>query len=165
MLGGLKGPRLADLGAGAGFYSLFCLEHGAASGVLAVDACPEMLAQITDPRIEKLCADIGQFSVSEKFPCIVCAGALEFVSDPCAVLTAARKIADRNCVFCLLVPRLSFLSFFYFLFHLSHGIRVRLFSDADIVKLARKSGWRVRDSIRVFPFSSVFRLEPTEAGE
>lgn len=158
MLGPVDGKTALDLGCGAGFYTRLLLERGAAH-VTAVDFSPAMVSALPRSGVRGIVADALSLRLSDKFPCIVSAGLLEFVSDPLGVFASARHHADRDTVFVLLAPSQTLLGQVYRAFHRANGLSIRLYSRYELTDLAARSGWRVARYRTVLPFAQVARLE------
>jgi SAM-dependent methyltransferase len=158
LLGDVTGLDVLDLGCGAGYYTRRALDAGARR-VAAVDISARMLAALDDPRVERHHADACSVAPGREFPAIICAGAIEFVSDPLALLTHARTLAAPGARLALLAPERSLLGRVYRRFHAGHGVGARLFARDELVTLAVHAGWWVTATRGVLPFATVLRLE------
>jgi 2-polyprenyl-3-methyl-5-hydroxy-6-metoxy-1,4-benzoquinol methylase len=75
----LPGLSLADVGCGSGYYALEAKRRGLQ--VCAIDALPEMLAQLDGQVDEVLLGDLESLTGSRVFDRVICAGVLDFVAD------------------------------------------------------------------------------------
>ena len=96
--------------------------------------------------------------LDRRFPVLLCAGMLEFVPDPVAVLANAARHAEAGARFVLLLPRSDLMGRLYRQFHRTHGLNIRLFERGWIETAAPRSGWHVDRIVRVFPLSFGVRL-------
>jgi SAM-dependent methyltransferase len=157
LVGDIAGLDVLELGAGAGFYSGELLAWGARR-VWAVDLSGAMLARLPGGAITPVAGDAATVQLGRRFPVLLCAGMLEFVSDPAAVLANAARHAEGGARFVILVPRVGILGHVYRRYHDRHGFRIRLFDRAWFERAAPQTGWLVSTAIRVPPFSLAVRL-------
>ena len=157
LAGDIKGRAVLDLGCGAGFYASRMADAGARK-VVAVDASPAMIAAITDLRVERLMGDAATITLDRRFDVVVLAGLLEFVTDPIAVLTNARRHLKRGGRIVVLVPRQNFAGRLYRRFHRRHGFTVSLFDRVCFARMTKQVGLALLRSQAVFPFSDVHAL-------
>jgi len=143
---------ILDLGAGAGFYTRLFLARGARE-VTAVDSSPGMVEMLCAPGIIPILSDAATVSLESRFKRIVCAGLLEFVQEPEAVLANARRLASDHAWLVVLVPGSGLGGRAYRLFHRRHGIRIRLFSRDRLAELARETGWELRATVSAGPLA------------
>ncbi len=148
-----------DLGCGAGFYTRLLLELGAEE-VLAVDSSEAMLAHLPRDRVTAWLGDAASEDIEGRFYCIVCAGLLEFVPHPELVLSNARRLATSTSSLVLLLPEAKLQGRLYRLFHRRHGLKISLFDRSDIETLFQKTGWKRKETARVWPFTLVVKLQP-----
>lgn len=153
MMGNVDGRSFIDLGAGSGYYVRIFMALGAVD-ISAVDMSAKMLTGVP-PGARTHLADITSISLDYTFDRILCAGALEFVVDPDAVLRNARALAAEDCRMVVLVPNSNLFGLLYKLFHKSHGVRLNLFRPKSLRDMADLAGWRVDRVERVAPFSLV----------
>lgn len=153
LLGDVSGKTVLELGTGAGYYTRRLLKHGVLR-VVAVDASENMVAALgRDSKIEAVLSDAETLNLSERFSYILCAGLLEFVTNPESVLVTAKQHADEDSKLVLLVPRVNFWGSLYWLFHRTHGMRIHLFRANELKVLAEKTGWTVIDELNIWPFT------------
>lgn len=156
-LGDVTDRRVLELGAGAGFYTRALLDRGAAS-VVAVDLAPGMVAALPDRRVEGVVGDAATVVLDETFDVVLSAGLLEFVDDPAAVLANAARHASPGARMVLLVPAKGLVGTLYRAFHRSGGVTVRLFSPADLARLADATGWEAGTVVRAHAYALVLPL-------
>lgn len=163
----LQGQSVLDLGCGAGFYTEKVLAQGALH-VTAVDFSSKMLASFENTKntkntkITKILGDCATVEIDGRFSRIISAGLLEFVESPEAVLRNAKRFAQTNAIFGLLVPHKNVYSRGYVRYHRDHGKsgeEVRCFSNEEITSLALSTGWKVKHCQTIWPFTAVYRLE------
>lgn len=159
LMGNVSGERLLDLGCGAGHYTRHFLRNGAAH-VTAVDFSEKMISKLTDQRVTGIVADATNAQFDEVFSGIVCAGLLEFVFEPEAVLRNARKFVLKDSRMICLVPPASWAGQLYRCFHRANRMRINLFSNDDFKSICRNAGWEIDAKVSVFPYSNVYRLKP-----
>jgi ubiquinone/menaquinone biosynthesis C-methylase UbiE len=159
LMGEVRGHTLLDLGSGSGYYTEFFLSRGA-HHVVAVDFSQSMINTLPTENVTGHVGDAAAFDIAARFSRIVCAGLLEFVPDPRAVLANARRlINDRGHLVCLVPPE-NWAGRLYRGFHKSHGFRINLFNDEDTARIAQATGWRIDAHRAVFPYTCVYRLFP-----
>lgn len=152
-----SGARLLELGCGAGYYTRLFLAAGAAH-VTAVDISASMIEALPEENITGVVSDAALVDIKETFDFLVSAGMLEFVPDPVATMTNARRHAREGARMVVLMPRNTLGGFGYKLFHRSHGLSIRLFSQTDARALFEETGWQVEVLRLVAPFTMVFGL-------
>jgi len=158
LAGSVAGRSALDLGCGTGFYARLFVERGAGP-VTAVDGSSRMVVQAQAPGITAITGDVATVDLGRSFDLVVAAGVLEFVADSSAVLANARRHLAPGGRVVILVPPTNPAGWLYRLFHSSHGVRIRLFSRAEIAGLAARSGLRPTGSRLVFPYSLIQVLE------
>lgn len=141
-LGRVDGLDALDLGCGAGYYTRLLLDLGARH-VTSVDLSSAMLAELPGESVTPRQADAETVSFDTPFPVIVCAGLLEFVPDPVAVLKNARRACSPDGRLVLLLPAANAGGVLYRLHHRRNGISVRLFDRRIVTDAARAAGWSV----------------------
>ena len=129
-----KGMTCLELGCGAGFYTKL-LSQWAGSLLVVVDFSLLMLQHLNISGIKKIRGDIQRISFRRVFDRVVCAGAIEFLPDPDLFFINLKQYLSPNGVAILLIPRKGLFGYFYKMFHLSHGVKVRLFSKNDLRSL------------------------------
>ncbi len=121
--------------------------------MVAVDIAPGMVRQLPARKVTGIAGDAAAIKLRRKFSHILSAGLLEFVKDPAALLQNARLHAKPGARLVVLLPRLGFLGFLYRLYHRSHRVDAALFTESDIRRLAKQSGWRIVQARKVRPFA------------
>lgn len=141
MLSPRHGDLILDAGCGAGYYLAPLKALGA--NVLGVDLSRGMAAMASASGADVIVADLGSFSLKAKFDKILCAGVLEFCGDPLAIIEnlSLHLRDDGHMVF--LIPKPSPIGILYKLYHLSHGVNVRLFSRDAFGRLLKGAGLRM----------------------
>ena len=158
LLENVEGLNVLDLGCGAGFYTRYCIQQGAHK-VIAVDFSPLMIEQLPKENVEGIVANATEVKLDEQVPKIICAGLLEFVSNPQDVLTNAQDLVTPDGIMVCLVPPENLAGSIYQKFHRHNGVNISLFSEAAFGELAHRAGWRIDEHKFVFPYSSVYRLK------
>ena len=158
LLGGIAGHEVLELGCGAGFYTRLLLAGGAAK-VVAVDITPEMLAALPAERVDPVLGDAATIQVGRRFSRLLSAGVLEFVPDPLAVLTNARRHAEEGATMVLLAPIATLVGRLYQAYHRGHGFPIHLFQPDALDSMVAAAGWRVLARRRVPPFTTVMALQ------
>jgi 2-polyprenyl-3-methyl-5-hydroxy-6-metoxy-1,4-benzoquinol methylase len=159
LMGDIKGHDLLDLGCGAGYYTRLLLGKGA-SHVTAVDFSDRMVAQLPTEYTTGVVADATNVQFNRTFSRIICAGLLEFVDDPAAVLSNALGLISPGGHLVCLIPPNNWASRIYRLFHQQHGFNINLFRDSGFKDLCDNSGWAINATRRVFPYTVVHQLVP-----
>jgi len=160
-MGPVTGEDILDLGCGSGHYTRHFLRKGARH-ITAVDFSSSMISQLPKSDVTGIVGDAAKIRLDEKFSKIICAGLLEFVSAPKAVLCQARKlIAEGGCMVCLLPPD-NWASRFYRAYHRRHDIEINLFHHAYLEGLCNETGWTVDGRQFVFPYANLYRLTPQQ---
>lgn len=153
LLGPVNGANALDLGCGAGYYTRGLLLRNAET-VTAVDSSRAMMENLRQyPKVTCIVGDAASTEIDGRFSAVICAGLLEFVADPLAVLKNARAhVVDRAQIVCL-VPPATFAGRLYRAFHRLHGFEIRLFSDADFRDLGERAGWQLTAVRRATPYA------------
>ncbi len=157
LAGAVDGRAALDLGCGAGFYASRVADAGARP-VVAVDACPAMVAAVTDRRVEAVVGDAAAIALERRFHLVVVAGLLEFVADPAAVLANARRHLEPGGRVVALCPPDNAAGRLYRRFHRRHGFAIALFDRRRFAALAERAGLAVLASRAVFPYGEVHAL-------
>jgi SAM-dependent methyltransferase len=157
MLGDVSGLEAVDLGCGAGFYTRLLLAAGARH-VVAVDLSQPMLDQLPAHGVTAVRGDATTVDLGRTFQVLVAAGMLEFVPDASAAFRNAAKLAGPGGRLIILFPTDTLLGRAYRRFHRRNGLSIRLFSSADIERLAGACGWRVVARDKAGPYSACARL-------
>ena len=142
LLGRIDDLDALDLGCGAGFYTRVLLELGARQ-VTSVDISPAMLGELPKERVTPRQADAQTVTFDEPFRVILCAGLLEFVSDPVRVLKNAHQAAASDGRMVILVPAANIVGSLYRLYHRRHNVSATLFDPSTLQEAARLAGWSI----------------------
>ena len=159
-VGRISGANVLELGCGAGFYTRLLLEAGA-SWVTAVDQSPAMVAHLPKDKVTGIAGDAATILSAAPADLILSAGMLEFVPEPVAILRNAKRSTKPGTRLVLLVPPVSPVSLLYWVFHRLKGYSIRLFSQAELDRVAAESGWRVVSRRYVWPMSLGVELSQT----
>lgn len=158
MWGDVTNAEALDLGAGSGFYGRRLLAAGA-SRVVAVDCSKRMLAQLP-AAIEPIHADAASLNMNERFALVVCAGVIEFVAEPIALLQAAKRHLTNEGAVVVLVPTSNIFGRIYRYSHRKNGLDVALSDETALQEIAGKAELAIEKIVHVFPFALVARLTP-----
>ncbi|MEM3589439.1 MAG: class I SAM-dependent methyltransferase [Candidatus Bathyarchaeia archaeon] len=141
MLSPSHGDFILDAGCGSGYYSAPLKALGA--NVVGIDISGRMAAMASASGADVIVADLQSFRLKARFDKILCAGVLEFSEDPLAIIKNLRFHLKDDGYMVFLVPKLSPMGALYKLYHLSHGVRVRLFSSRGFELLLEDAGLRM----------------------
>jgi 2-polyprenyl-3-methyl-5-hydroxy-6-metoxy-1,4-benzoquinol methylase len=134
-----EGELILDAGCGAGYYTRVLKKHGAR--VWAVDISEKMCRQVSPDVAEKVIHDdISRINLGKTFDKILCAGVLEFTVDPCKTIGNLSLHLKKGGRLILLVPKKCLLGHFYYWFHRSHNITVKLFTQKELIGMCGKNG-------------------------
>ena len=159
-IGDVAGRDVLELGCGAGFYTRLLLERGARH-VTAVDLSRQMLDQLPAGPVTALQGDASTIDPGRRFPVLLSAGMLEFVPDPAAVLSHARRLTCPDGALTILYPTNTLLGRAYRRFHHRHGLSITLFDRLSVERLTAATGWRLVSTIPAGPYSACSRLVRT----
>jgi len=152
-----NGDEVLDAGCGSGFYSDFIRRGGGIP--FGVDLSEKMIDEFKDKSFEGVVGDIETINLGKKFDKILCAGALEFVGDPIkTVENLSRHLRDDG-LLVLLYPSSSFIGLLYRLFHLTHGIKAKLYNDSEITEIMVISGLEVVHMKQITFISKVIKAK------
>jgi ubiquinone/menaquinone biosynthesis C-methylase UbiE len=151
------GLSLADVGCGTGYYALEAKRRGLR--VCAIDAVPEMLVQLHGKVDDVRLGDVEALAESAPFDRVICAGVLDFVSDPelafarlCAVVAPGGRLV-------VLVPRTGPGGWLYRVEKFCFGLRVNLFDSRWFVSRAGRHGLRVSEVCTPLPGNLVIAAD------
>lgn len=159
-LGNIKNLKIADVGCGSGYYSRI-INKKKPKDIYAIDNSAEMLNQIKEKKIKKIKQNTEDLIINKRFDKLICAGLLEFNTNPLKTLKNINKISKKKAILVLLCPKNNFFGRLYRKFHLNNNIKIKLFSPLEIKKLLKKSKWDIlkRDE---FLFSMIFKLRKND---
>lgn len=159
MSGQMTGKEVLDLGCGSGHYTRYSLAQGARH-ITAVDFSPFMISQLPKSNVTGMIDDATKIRLEKKFPIIICAGLLEFVSSPVEVLHRARALIENDGHMVCLLPPDNWASRLYRSYHRRHKIEINLFPQSYFRNLCGDTGWGVDAFQSIFPYTNVYRLTP-----
>src|ERR1051325_5215371 len=136
------GEAALDAGSGSGHYTRALAAAGAK--VTALDIEPAMIEALRrELDVEVLVGDLMTVPLEPRFGKIVCAGVLEFVQDPGAVVTnLARGLRPDGAMVILVLAR-CLPGVGYWLARRANGISMPMYSRAGLDALAAGAGLRV----------------------
>ena len=153
-----ENEMILDAGCGSGYYSLLLKKKKAMP--VGVDISPEMINSLKRNGIQGYVSDLAEMNLGKKFDKALCVGALEFVDSPSNVINNLSRHIKKQGILVLLYPRKSFGGFLYFIYHLIfHGIRIKLFSKKQIIKMLEKSSFRAVENKSLDLITSVVKAE------
>jgi SAM-dependent methyltransferase len=132
------GESILDAGCGPGIYAGALKQRG--HQVWAVDICPEMIARIANRVDHAQVADVRTLDLGRTFDRVLCLGVLEYVSDAIATLRRLRDHLAPEGRGLVLVPRRGIGGSLYRREKRRHGLRVQLYSAAQLRDLAGRAG-------------------------
>jgi len=153
-----KDETILDAGCGSGFYARIIRRSGAR--VYCVDISPAMVETVRLSGLEGETHDIQSLNLNRKFDKILCAGPLEFCKDPQKAIQNLRQHLVNDGHIVLSVLTVSLIGVAYWFYHLSHGLRINLFSLRRIVALLNSAGLRVEAVEKPTLFLFVIRARP-----
>jgi SAM-dependent methyltransferase len=154
--------RVLDAGCGDGAV----LDWLAASGARAVgyDLVPAMAA-LCRRRGHLVCVqDMEDVGFRPLFDWVFCIGSMEFTRQPARAVAGFASCLRPGGRLLLLFPRRGPFGSLYAAYHRSHGVRIQLFSPAEIAALFEGAGLRA-DAWRHGTLSSLCRAQLPAAGE
>lgn len=160
LLGVRAGEAILDAGCGAGHYTQALVDAGAT--VTALDIEPEMIEAIRQRlRVETMLGDLMTVQLEPRFDKIVCAGVLEFVQEPGAVVANLAKGLRPGGTMVILVLARCLPGIGYWVARRTNGIDMPMFSRGGVETLARGTGLRVQEARRA-GYNWVARLGPMQ---
>ncbi len=132
------GLSLADVGCGAGYYALEAKRRGLR--VCAMDAVPEMVAQLHGHVDEVHLADVEMLRGDRVFDRVICAGVLEFVADARRALRNLCALVAPGGWLVVLTARTGPGGWLYRAEKAVLGMRVNLFDARWVAARAREYG-------------------------
>lgn len=130
----LEGMRCLELGCGAGFYTNRLAFYNP-SILVAVDISENMLGELNDSRIKGVRADIENVQFKVDFDRVLCAGAIEFLSDINFFFFNLKKLLSISGKAVLLMPQKGMSGKFYKTFHRLHSVKVSLYAIDELKKI------------------------------
>ncbi|MBT3921248.1 MAG: class I SAM-dependent methyltransferase [Nitrospina sp.] len=149
-----EGMTCIELGCGAGYYT-HRLASFNPSLLVAVDIAENMLEQLNDSRIKRVRADIEEIKFAAAFDRVLCAGAIEFLSDINKFFSNLKKLLSHSGKAVLLVPRKGVLGSFYKAFHRAHSVQVSLYGIDELKVRLDANHLKIDALLRPTPMSYV----------
>ena len=157
-----RGQSVLDVGCGSGFYANLIRNTGAE--VFCVDISPEMVGVVRSAGIKAEVHNVESLDLEKKFDKILCAGPLEFCRQPSRALENLRHHLRTEGCMVLSVLSVSVMGFAYWLYHMSHGLRINLFSLPRIAHLLKQAGFMIEAVEKPTCFMYVIRARPVREG-
>ncbi|MCB2156079.1 class I SAM-dependent methyltransferase [bacterium] len=154
------GERVLDAGCGTGYYARALRDAGAK--VFAVDFAPAMARAVSEGlSIPALAVDLQRPFTRPVFDAVLCAGALEFCSDPEAAMRhmAGALSPTPGSRLVAMLPAAGLSGWLYSRYHRRHGLQLQLFPPDRIRQMAWQAGLRV-DEAGTIGFNYVVRFRP-----
>ncbi len=138
-----KGETVLDAGCGSGDFSLLVKQRGGVP--FGVDISKNMIEVLKKNGFDGCVADLESLNLNKKFDKIVCGGAIEFTTDQVRVFKNLRDHLNENGFIVLIYPRKGIGGYLYRIFHLIHGLNIKLFSPKDLKKIFDVSDLKIDD--------------------
>lgn len=152
-----------DVGCGSGFYALEAKRHGAQ--VCAIDLAPDMVTRIRERIDEAWVADVEKLRLDRTFDRVICAGILDFVSDPEAAFRNLCRLVTPGGRLVLLCPRVGIGGWYYRIEKWYQGFRVNLFRSEWLLAIAEEYDLELVDKRKPLPTNMVLALQRKAAKE
>jgi len=143
------GLSLLDVGCGAGFYSLLAKKAGLV--VHSVDASEGMVKKLQGKVDCAEVADIEKLSLPRQFDRVICAGVLDFVTQPKIAFTNLCRLVSPGGRLVILCPRKGPGGLFYRIEKHFFGIRINLFSSEWLSEIAKTQGLELIEKTHPLP--------------
>lgn len=150
------GEKILDAGCGTGIYSEIIKNHD--SIVLGVDISDRMVEKSKKRGVKSLVGNISNVRLGMKFDKILCIGVLEFSNEPNKIIENLKYHLKSNGFIVFLVPRKTIFGYLYRLYHLLHGINIRLFSLEKIREDLKKVNLKIDKAVFLDSISIVIRV-------
>lgn len=157
------GDCVLDAGCGAGETLAWLRAQGARP--VGIDFAWEMASVCRGRGLTVCVQDMEHLGLRPRFDWVLCVGSLEFTSAPGAVVRSLAACVRPGGRFALLFPRRNWIGVLYALYHRAHGVRIRLFSHAQIAGFLRAAGLQMPGGRRDGWLSSVIVAERAGAAE
>jgi len=141
-----EGEHILDAGCGVGIDCLTIKKFGAIP--FGIDFSEKMVQEANNKGVDAVVADLEDFNLDRKFDKILSIGALEFCKDQSKVLSNLRAHLKNEGYMVLLVPRVALINILYFLYHLKHGILIKLFRLKEFNGIVQKNGLKIDESYK-----------------
>jgi 2-polyprenyl-3-methyl-5-hydroxy-6-metoxy-1,4-benzoquinol methylase len=143
------GLSLADVGCGSGYYALEAKRRGLR--VCAIDALPEMLAQLDGHVDEVLLGDLESLTGSRVFDRVICAGVLDFVANVEQAFANLCALVAPGGWLVVLAPSSGAGGWLYKAEKALFGLRVNVFDPDWLKRQSRQHGLRPGELRRPLP--------------
>ena len=145
----VPGLSLADVGCGSGYYALEAKRRGLQ--VCAIDALPEMLAQLDGQVDEVLLGDLESLTGSRVFDRVICAGVLDFVANVEQAFANLCALVAPGGWLVVLAPSAGPGGWLYKAEKALFGLRVNVFNPDWLKGQSRRHGLRPAELRRPLP--------------
>lgn len=152
------GLSLIDVGCGAGFYSLLAKRAG--FFVHSVDASEGMVKKLQGKVDQAEVADIEKLALPKQFDRVICAGVLDFVTQPEIAFTNLCRLVSPGGRLVVLCPRKGPGGIFYRIEKFFFGIRINLFSSKWLEQIARDQGLELVEKAHPLPTNMALLFQP-----
>ncbi|MCW7466211.1 class I SAM-dependent DNA methyltransferase [Leptospira levettii] len=137
------GEEILDAGCGSGFYAEKILKLG--GKVFGVDLSPEMVNVCIAKGVDAVQGDLTELNLLRQYKKILCAGSLEFIEDQRRLFTSLTSHLENSGQLYCLFPRFNWAGLLYWLYHFSHGVKIRLYGKTDCERIADENGLEIID--------------------
>jgi ubiquinone/menaquinone biosynthesis C-methylase UbiE len=145
---------MIDVGCGTGVYALAAKAVGLS--VTAIDVSPWAIDRLRDKVDLALVGDVECLDMAGGHEIVVCAGVLDYVSDPAVAFRNLCRLVGAAGRLVILVPRVGIGGSLYALIaKLSSGLRVNLFDRVWLAREARRWGLELVQTRRPLPHNLV----------
>lgn len=153
--------QVLELGCGSGFYAPVLTEK--AASLTCVDFSPSMLAQIADPKIEKICTDVLNLEIARRFDLVFSFGLTEFIQDSNGLMLVIAQHLKEDGSALVSFPAKNLCGFFYRRHYQKLGIDIKQYSREDIQACIENTNLTVRSEYFVFPMNQVILFKKGRA--
>jgi len=151
------GTTLADVGCGAGFYSIYAKNQGMV--VHSFDSSPGMIKKLASQVDHAQVVDIETMDTSHQFDTVICAGVLDFVLQPEKAFSNLCKLVAPKGRLVVMCPRVGIGGLFSRLEKFFFGIRVNLYQAVWLSHLASREGLTLTKTTHALPVSMTLLFE------
>jgi 2-polyprenyl-3-methyl-5-hydroxy-6-metoxy-1,4-benzoquinol methylase len=150
---------MIDIGCGTGVYALAAKAVGLS--VTAIDISPWAVDQLRGKVDLALVGDVECLEVAGEYEIVICAGVLDYVSDPAVAFKRLCHLVGPAGRLVILVPRIGIGGSVHALIaKMSFGMRVNLFDSAWLAREARRWGLELLQIRRPLPHNLVALFAP-----
>jgi ubiquinone/menaquinone biosynthesis C-methylase UbiE len=154
--------RMIDIGCGTGVYALAAKAVGLS--VTAMDVSPWAIDQLRDKVDVALVGDVEHLDLAGGYEIVVCAGVLDYVSDPTLAFKNICRLVGPSGRLIVLVPRVGVGGSVHALIaKFSLGLRVNLFDRVWLAREATRWGLELIQTRRPLPHNLVALFQPIKA--